>query len=914
MADPPFTTTADTLNPTRVQFDMLRVTQQSSPAAAKSYYSAADYYAEGRNLPGRWGGLGAERLGLSGEVQKLDFDRLCDNLDPDTGRPLTARTRSDRTVGYDFTFSVPKSVSLAYAVGGDDRILDAFRAAVGETMADVEAEMKTRVRVGGRNEERVTGNLAWAEFVHLTSRPVGGVPDPHLHAHVFAFNATFDDVEGRWKAGQFRELKRDAPYWQAAFRAHLADRLQDLGYELTAARGDFELAGVSREAVRTFSRRTAAVEALAAELGIDDPEAKGKLGATSREAKARHLSWPTLVREWTDRLAQADRERLAPAAVKPPTPERADAAAVRFAVDHVFATTAVADEKKLLTEALRHGVGRASVAGVRREFARLQLPAVEQHGRRRVTTPEVLAEEGRMLAFARDGRGTARPLAAPERPLKRDWLNAGQRKAVRHVLTSRDRVVLVRGAAGTGKTTLMQEAVEAIRDAGKRVTVLAPSAAASRGVLRAEGFEQADTVARFLIDRDFQAAAAGGVIWVDEAGLLGNRDLAGVFAAADRLDARVVLMGDRRQHGAVARGSPLRLLETEAGLPSVAVTDILRQSGEYKKAVRLLERERTADGLAALDRLGWVREVADADRYSQLAEAYLAAAAERAKDGSFKTALVVTPTHAEAARITAAVRSQLTADDRLRDERTLEVLVPKHLSEAERGEASSFAAGDVLQFHRHAPGHPSGSRLTVDQKTPVPVEHAARFQAYRPAQLRVAAGDRLRVTANGRTKDGRHRLDNGAIVTVAGFTERGDVRLTNGWVVAADFGHLAHGYAVTSHSAQGRTVDTVLVGQSAESFPASSRRQFYVSVSRGRERAILFTDDKAGLAAAITRGDESPTATEVFRPAPARSPRPSPPERLKKHLAFVRRAVAHQWEGTRPVSNRVPEREVTYDR
>ena len=125
-------------------------------------------------------------------MDKLAFERLCDNLHPQTGEALTARTSSERTVGYDFTFSVPKSVSLLYALSEDQDILKAFRGAVDETMRDIETEMKTRVRKSGKDEDRATGNMTWAEFIHTTSRPVDGVPDPQLHAHVFAFNATYD--------------------------------------------------------------------------------------------------------------------------------------------------------------------------------------------------------------------------------------------------------------------------------------------------------------------------------------------------------------------------------------------------------------------------------------------------------------------------------------------------------------------------------------------------------------------------------------------------------------------------------------------------------------------------------------------------------------------------------------------------
>src|SRR5205085_10989680 len=188
---------------------MLRITQQASAKDAKRYYASADYYSEGQGVVGAWGGLGAQQLGLDGVVDRESFDRLCNNLDPRNGKQLTARTRSDRTVGYDFTFSVPKSVSLLYAMSGDKEILEAFRSAVDETMHDIEAEMKTRVRKGGKDEDRITGNMAWAEFLHTTSRPVEGVADPHLHAHCFAFNVTRDEQEQRFKAGQFRDLKRD---------------------------------------------------------------------------------------------------------------------------------------------------------------------------------------------------------------------------------------------------------------------------------------------------------------------------------------------------------------------------------------------------------------------------------------------------------------------------------------------------------------------------------------------------------------------------------------------------------------------------------------------------------------------------------------------------------------------------------
>ncbi|GIK18969.1 MAG: conjugative relaxase [Planctomycetota bacterium] len=841
---------------------MLRIIQNSTPAGAKSYYSTADYYAEGQELAGVWRGKAAARLGLSGEVRREDWDALCDNRNPSTGEPLTARTKSDRRVGYDFNFHVPKSVSLLYGLTGDARILDAFRESVDATMRDIEAEMQTRVRAGGRNEDRTTGNMVWGEFIHTTARPVNGVPDPHLHSHCFVFNATWDEKESRWKAGQFAGLKRDGPFFEALFHARLARRMEELGLPTVRTKQGWELAGVPDTAIRRFSRRTALIEELARESGITDPDAKGALGAKTRERKAKQLTLPELRDEWRSRMTpeesratDAVAERVASERIA--EDDRAAMEAARQAVTHCFERSAVLPERRLLTEALKRAVGRAAPEAVTEAVAREDLIVAERDGRRFATTREVLAEEDRMLAFAREGRGACRPLGKAEHSFTRDWLGDDQRRAVRHVLESPDRVILVRGVAGTGKTTLMQETVEGIEAGGKKVFTFAPSADASRGVLRREGFADADTVARLLVDEQLQARVAGQVLWIDEAGLLSSRTMAQLFDLANRRNARVILSGDRRQHSSVERGAALRLLEEEAGLVPAEVRNIRRQRGDYREAVRALSEGRTEDGFRQLDRLGWIREVGDTERYQQLAEDYVAAVAEG------QSVLAIAPTHLEGAWVTDEIRARMKASGRLgTDERTLVVLEHANLTEADRMDPLNYAPGDVLVFHQNARGHRKGERLVVGD-APLPLDQAARFQLYRPSVLPVAQGDVVRVTRNGKTADGRHRLNNGALYTVKRFDRAGNLVLTNGWKIAKDYGHLSLGYCTTSHASQGKTVDRVLIAQSSASFPASSREQAYVSVSRARERATLYTDDKDALLAAVSRSDDRLTATEL---------------------------------------------------
>lgn len=322
----------------------------------------------------------------------------------------------------------------------------------------------------------------------------------------------------------------------------------------------------------------------------------------------------------------------------------------------------------------------------------------------------------------------------------------------------------------------------------------------------------------------------------------------------------------------------LRLLETEAGVKTAEVTEIQRQRDHecYKQAIEALSQGRTGEGFDRLDELGWIREIPDEDRYRQLAADYVDAVTHG------KTAVVVSPTHAEGRRITAEIRRLLqerTEEElkRLADKKGSELerarlgkrgqvlaLENAQLTEAERGDAVNYRPGDVLQFHQHAKGYRRGQRVEVGGQ-PLPLEFADRFGLFHASKIELAVGDVVRITHNGFTLDGKHRLNNGALYRVYDFDARGNIVLDNGWTVAKDFGHLAHGYVVTSHASQGKTVDRVFVGQGSESGPASSREQFYVSCSRGREAVTVYCDDKEALREAVAQSDERLTATELLR-------------------------------------------------
>lgn len=553
--------------------------------------------------------------------------------------------------------------------------------------------------------------------------------------------------------------------------------------------------------------------------------------------------------------------------------------ALAYAADHCFERRSVVAVDTLLATALRRGVGQVTPATVRLVLDASGLLVRERDGCSFATSADVLREEQGILAFARSGRGGCRPLAKGDPAVSGGSLSGEQRAAVRHVLTSTDRVVLVRGAAGVGKTSLMAAAVRAVEARGHRVVALAPTAAASRGVLRGEGFAAADTVARYLSDSKLQEFSRGQVVWVDEAGLLGARAAARLFALAGALGARVVLAGDSRQHAAVERGSALDLLQAHAGLPVAQVSEVRRQTGRYREAARLLGAGRTLAGFDLLVGLGWVVEVSDASLDRRVTDAVLAAA----DDG--KTLLVVSPTHAVGERVTARVREALMTAGRLgADEVVVPRLVSRGLTAAERTDPATYDVGHVVEFVQNAPGgFVKGSRHTVVDAGPAAVTvvdvrgrtrslglaHPDRFEVFEATHLALAVGDRVRVTRNGRAAGGRHRLDNGSLHTVAGFTPAGDVLVEGGRSILGDYAHLAHGYMVTSYAAQGRTVDRVVVVQPAATFRASGREQFYVSATRGRESVTVLTDDAAGLRRAVERSAPWTSATDLLCPAAA---------------------------------------------
>jgi conjugative relaxase-like TrwC/TraI family protein len=883
---------------------MLFITPARSAKDAKDYFTRSlaqnDYYMkDGPEVAGEWHGLGAELLGLQGRLDKESYFNLCDNINPKTGEQLTPITRDERRVFYDFTLDAPKSVTLAYELGGDERIMDAFRGAVKETMSEMEGAMKVRVRSQGRTEDRVSANMVWGEFIHRTTRPLAdGTCDPQLHCHAVVFNSSWDPQEERWKAAQFGDIVRDKGYYQAAFHSRFAKALAELGYGIERDGNSFRLAGIDRDTVAKFSRRTEIIEAEAKKLGITDAKLKGKLGARTREKKNEEpAGMPDMRQEWNERLTAEERAAIVGARRGRGTTSLDAAPAMDYSLSHCFERGSAIPEAKLLQTALTQSVGSAGVAEIREQLARDNVIRRERLGQRWVTTQEVLREEISMTDFVREGKGRYARLGGGKKASLDPELSKEQRDAALLILGSSDRVTALKGGAGTGKTRMMQATVDAIEKSGVKVYTFAPSAEASRGVLRNEGFENAETVERLLIDPKKQEDVQGGVIWVDEAGLLSVKDMKRLFDVAKARNARVILSGDSKQHAGVYRGDALRILEKDSGIKTAVLSEIRRQTNDgYRRAVKAISegdavgkdgKTGVETGFDMLDSMGAIVETGGgSDRYKAIAEDYARTTSEY-KGKKLKTALVISPTHAEGDKVTQAIRDELKDRGRISsDERQFLSLRSLNLTEAQRGDAREYAPGTIVQFHQNAKGFKNGERVTVTGKRDagsveisradgstdiLPLRENKKFQLYAPTEIAVAKGDKIRITQNGFAKGKRgilasekKAINNGATYDVTGFTRDGDIKLNNGYVVPKNYGGIANGYVITSHASQGRTTDVALIALGSESLSAANREQFYVSVSRGREAVRLYTDDKDAMRDAIKSSGARLAATELM--------------------------------------------------
>ena len=901
-----------------------------SASQAASYYEADDYYTEGGEAPSAWFGEGAKALGLEGEVNRAAFAAGLEGKLPSGDQLGTVRNgEREHRPGWDMTFSAPKSVSIMAEVAGDRRLIGAHDKAVRVALDYVERHgAATRARQGGEVRTMETGKLAVATFRHNTSR----AQDPQLHTHSVILNAT-QDRAGNWRSVEslaFYKIYKDAG---SIYRQALASEARQLGYGVMEGKGGtFELAGVPQAAIKEFSARGNKVEEALAERGKTRANAtaaeKATITLATRETKE-HIAREALVPTWRDQAEAAgfgekERRELVAQAERQAMPEiprglaeqgqRQGAAtlAVGAAARHLSERDAVFSAAALEARAVEQAGGRASVAevatAVRRAEASGELVSRERGGGAKgFTTREAVSTERRMLAIEDAGRGRA-PAPLDKQDAARAVTTAaffaearghrwtdGQRDAATGLLTGSDRVTGVQGYAGTAKTTtVLATYAEAMLGAGYQVRAFAPTAAAARLLGEAIGVE-GSTVAKAVLGGETLVveASRGRETWiVDEASMVGARDMAKVLSLAERSGARVVLVGDVKQLGSVEAGRAFGQLQ-DAGMKTFALDHIVRQENQVtREAVQATIAGDGRRALEALDRGGGkVTELAEAgDRRAAMARDYAALTpCERNRT------LVMDTTRDGRELLTDAIRAELRKGGSIGTKAfTAVTLESKGLTREEARHARSYETGDVVTFRRDY------DRQSVEKGQAYRVEKVdaaanrielrdrdgraidwkldkwgrSQAETFAERQREFATGDRVQFTRNDR-EAGRI---NGATATVKAIdaeTRTMTVKDARGreHVMQLDQArdrHVRHGWVGTVHGSQGATADRSMTH--LESFRANTvdAKSAYVAISRAKKEAAVYTDSKEKLADAIeTRTGEREAALVSERLAPA---------------------------------------------
>ncbi|TML03360.1 MAG: hypothetical protein E6G41_13830, partial [Actinobacteria bacterium] len=536
--------------------------------------------------------------------------RLLAAEDPATGALLGRPMVDGGVAGFDLTFKAPKSVSILFGIGElelADVLRECHDAAVADALAYLEREA-CRARRGHDGVVQVGGDgFVAAAFGHQTSR----AGDPLLHTHVVVANRT-RGPDARWTALDARPLYRHAKtagyLYQARLRREVSDRLAlDWG---EVRKGSAELAGFSRELVEHFSRRRKEIVEQLALRGGHSPASAQAAALVTRKGKDYGMPTERLREQWRARAAEhgLDRERCKQLVASLPRPTVPDAVELDELTSRASTFTR-RDVLQAVASAHRHGAPAtvlethvdALLAGPK--VVPIAVPDEEV----RYTTLEQVRLERRLLetAHARCDADVARARDdLVEQAIERRSLGAEQAELVRALTSSGAGVEVVRAPAGAGNTFALDAAREAWVRSGIEVSGCALSARAA-AELRGQAAIDATTIAllKLALERGYPLPHRG-VLVVDEAGMVGTRDLAALADYARERDTKLVLVGDDRQLPEIEAGGAFRVLAEREG--DLELRELRRQQAPWDRQALAALRDGRADE--------WAQAYADAER------------------------------------------------------------------------------------------------------------------------------------------------------------------------------------------------------------------------------------------------------------------------------------------------------------
>jgi conjugative relaxase-like TrwC/TraI family protein len=851
-------------------------TSNVSAEQAETYYTQDDYYSrDAQQKASRWAGKAAAKLGLAGNVESETFQQLLNGMAPDgqllSGKQTPAENRRAAT---DYTFSAPKSVSIAALVQQDDRVLAAHHQAVTTALTILEQRYALARQMTATGRQRVlTGNLMAAVFTHTTSREM----EPQLHSHCVVMNAT-QLPDGQWRSFSNEAAIAHQKLLGEIYQNELAVALKQQGYEIEPkANGQFELAGYTPELLKLFSTRRQQMEQL---MAIWDAEGTPILDANgeeirssaarreaaalrSRKQKPKDVDPNRLFRGWN---ALIQLKGLELPAIPQPSQEANVQDVIQFsenigtalenAIQHCGERESVFKQTHLERFVLEHHLGEQSFERLERAIAHNdELIQIDDN---KYTTQSALNLELNTIRMMQGGKGHVRAIATPNQintHLEGKTLTLGQRDAIQLASTTNDQFIAWQGVAGSGKTFALSEFSAIAQAQGYSVRGFAPSAEAAHGLGKTLQIET-QTVAGLLVAQTHGDKQQPEIWIVDEAGLLSMREAHDLLNRASAEKARVILVGDTKQLSSVAAGNPFKSLQA-GGMATAQLDETLRQQTyELRIVVNQVAQGKVVEGIQTLAAAGCIQKIPkNEERSHQFALDYLNLSAEERQ-----RTLLLAGTHQSRWELTKKIRQGLQAAGELKpDALTVSGLRPKDLTVAQAAYSSAYAPGDVVvpnqdykkqglvknQQYRVLGGDRASNQLTLEtpsgQVITVDPAQCAKKTVYQVQSMPVAVGDRLRWTKNDRATG----IRNGQTFVVQQVASDGTAQICDqeGNVRPINLNRypfLDYAWVSTTYSSQGKTGDRVMALLDGMTI---NRESFYVTVSRAKHHLMLYTAD-----------------------------------------------------------------------
>lgn len=805
---------------------------------AEYYFGRSDFSIE------TYGGCWPHLTETPGRLDRIGFRRILDGYHCTNNTSLPLHRRDDRKKGYQVMFTAPKSVSLLALLTGDKRILTAFSTAVRGTLEFLETFVATRVRKNGADDQRVTGNLAAAIFVHQLTRR----GNPHLHAHVLCPNFTYDQVEGQLKALDPLQIGLNFALIVAEFRAKLAYEIELLGYKLCLEEASFEISGVSKEIRDLFSGDFCNGDDFDVDLDSYKLGKKSRALTASKQRKA-----------WQLRAPAKDLETLVALKKEAAAQVMTVEGGIRKALKTLARQGHESKVQDLIVQAARFGLGKYSVRDVTKAVNSGQFDLIIDGDD--FTTHEAVDEGRELVEAAKSGsQFEAIGLESPVAELSKE-----QNDLLACMLGAEQQFIFVDGPAGSGKSSILKHFADRI---GKPVTFCAINTPAVRNLK--EVASRAVTVAKVMKNRAL--IPRRGVLVVDEASLVSCRTLRKLIAAAKTKNCRIIFLGDLGQMKPVRGNGGISLLLEEDAIKSFGLREIRRQKEpSYQALVSHFVQKRFREAAEyAIDR-NFVGVSEDEESRADMLALEYANAHGRGTTDMSRSVLAVALSWKEARTYTEAIRRRLRAAGHLGDEEVeIATFRPLGVASDDFLEDNIVMSGIYLQTYRRGQGAMIPAEIVGRTATYLSIRGTAgkvsqvkikkNMALWHRERLHISVGDVLFL----RKDCPQLGLANGQFVTVSKI-EGEQIFLEGVGALPTDFRYFTHGYCLTAHLAQSLTVGTVLAAMDDKSARYITREWLYVAITRGAHYCRVFVESLSGFRHAALRSGHRRSALDVAR-------------------------------------------------